>query len=43
MFAPNHDFHAALHNARVATRKRDFAAAHKWMMLAERHLKRRSA
>lgn len=37
MFAPTQDFHKALHQARVATRKRDFAVANRWMTLAERH------
>jgi hypothetical protein len=39
MFSPRHDFHRAIHNARKATRRQDFAAAHKWMQLAEHHVR----
>jgi hypothetical protein len=35
MFSPMHDFHKAIHNARVATRKRDLKQAFDWMRLAE--------
>ena len=39
IFDPTHDFFRAIHNARVATRRKDFAAADKWMTLAERHVR----
>jgi hypothetical protein len=39
MFDPQHDFFRCLTNARIATRKRDFDAADKWMKLAERHMR----
>jgi len=39
MFDPDHDFHRAVHQARIATRRRDFTAAHQWMTLAERHVR----
>lgn len=39
MFSPMHDFHKAIHNARVATRKRDLKQAFHWMRLAEQHVR----
>jgi hypothetical protein len=39
MFSPMHDFHKAIHQARVATRQRDLKQALHWMRLAEQHVR----